>query len=134
MVRQVVKGVALSLTACVCSALGVNVQVIGARHRSNLISRGGVGLVMLGGLSDFLAYGYAPQSVCAPLGVSSLVFNLIFSSIMHGSDQERVTRLDIFVTAASVNRTCCCHRHRQLEYQVCFRLDVHASEYLHSLF
>ena len=51
--------------------------------------------MVLGAVGDFLALGFGAQSIVAPLGSTTLVFNIAFAPIMHS---EQLTRSDLFNT------------------------------------
>lgn len=56
----------------------------------------GFGLVCLGSLLDFVAFGMAPQTLLAPLAALSLVWNMLIAPIFH---KEKVTKQNIVATA-----------------------------------
>lgn len=59
----------------------------------------GVGLLVLGAIGDFVALGFAAQSIVAPLGSLTLVVNMFIARWMHG---EKVTPLGIVATICIV--------------------------------
>jgi hypothetical protein len=55
----------------------------------------GFGVMVLGSVSDFIAFGLAPMSLLAPLASLTLVWNLLLATRMHG---ERLDRANIIAT------------------------------------
>jgi len=108
-------GVILAIIASFLGNLGTNLQKLA--HQKNTIYRlshpeknekwfpeGSPKMWFIGILSmigcaicDFLALGFAPQSVVAPLGSLTLIANVIFAPILL---KEVVSRLDIMSTMA----------------------------------
>jgi hypothetical protein len=56
----------------------------------------GLGIMIFGSLADFSALALAPQSIVAPLGSLTLVFNIFFARWMH---HERITPLGLLATS-----------------------------------
>ena len=96
-------GVVLSITACGINNLGINLQkyahnvVKKEKEREKLITEekqslfytqpmwiGGILMTVVGALCDLGSFGYAPQSLLAPLGALSLVFNMYIASMLLG--------------------------------------------------
>eukprot|EP00949_MAST-11_sp_MAST-11-sp1_P004878 g4878.t1 len=55
----------------------------------------GLAMVIAGSLGDFLALGFAPQSLCAPVGGFTIVANVIFANLWLG---EKLSRSDLVAT------------------------------------
>ena len=59
----------------------------------------GLSLITSGSLLDFVAFGMAPQSLLAPLGALSLVWNLLIAPLFN---KEKLTRQNLVATAIIV--------------------------------
>lgn len=90
-------GMFLALTSTAMSATGMNLQRLGQRKEKQATSlknkRRGRNLNHLGiflatscGLLDLISFGYAPQTLLAPLGALGLIFNLLLAPILHGEE------------------------------------------------
>jgi len=82
-------------------------------HRQSLW-RVGLALVVVGSLADFVALIFAAQSIIAPLGSLTLVFNTALAPLLLG---EHVGTVDVLATVAivlgsSVSVACADHRDR----------------------
>ena len=67
----------------------------GGKAPQNWIALSGVAMMICGGLLDFVALGYAAQSIIAPLGAFSLVLNALLSPVFIG---EEITSTDWIAT------------------------------------
>jgi len=76
-------GVTLSLIASFLSASGILVQKVSNACRQpwcgRLVWVGGLLMIVIGALGDLAAFGFAAQSLLAPLGGSTIVFNALLS-------------------------------------------------------
>ena len=83
-------GVSLTILASTMNALGLNFQrlagraVTGARCPPKALNALGIFLSTSCGIVDVISFGYASQTLLAPLGVVTLVVNLILAPVMHG--------------------------------------------------
>ena len=82
-------------------------------HRQSLW-RVGLSLVIVGSLADFVALIFAAQSIIAPLGSLTLVFNTMLAPLLLG---EHVAAVDVLATVAivlgsSLSVACADHRDR----------------------
>ena len=82
-------------------------------HRQ-LLWRVGLFLVILGSLADFVALCFAAQSIIAPLGSLTLVFNTVLSPLLLS---EHIGSVDVLATVAivlgsSLSVACADHRDR----------------------
>ena len=87
-------GVVLALAGCLCSVIGLNLQrysqTKNALKHADLqkpaykqpLNIFGVCLMACTALLDFAAFGLAPQSLLAPLGAATLVFNLVVAPMV----------------------------------------------------
>eukprot|EP00475_Leptophrys_vorax_P000594 TRINITY_DN1032_c0_g1_i2.p1 TRINITY_DN1032_c0_g1~~TRINITY_DN1032_c0_g1_i2.p1 ORF type:complete len:435 (-),score=106.79 TRINITY_DN1032_c0_g1_i2:332-1636(-) len=71
-------------------------ELVSSPYQSHPIWQLGLGVMIFGSLADFAALALAPQSIVAPLGSLTLVFNIFFARWMH---HERITPLGIMATA-----------------------------------
>ncbi|KAJ0406689.1 hypothetical protein ATCC90586_008106 [Pythium insidiosum] len=100
-----VAGFTISLVFSILNSIGINLQKLSmSRNEAAEVKRGtfhqplwvlGFGLVVLGSLLDFVAFGMAPQTLLAPLAALSLVWNMFIAPIFH---KETVTRENIIAT------------------------------------
>jgi len=100
-------GLILSLCSLCIGFTALNLQRV-AQRRDNprpALNMCGVLLNVLVGPTDMAAYTFAPQSLLAPVGTLSLVFNLVAAPRIHG---DRVTRRDAMATALIVLGTAVC--------------------------
>eukprot|EP00924_Labyrinthula_sp_SR-Ha-C_P001062 snap_masked-scaffold_7-processed-gene-12.1-mRNA-1 protein AED:0.28 eAED:0.31 QI:0/0/0/1/1/1/2/0/405 len=104
--------VLLSIVAAFFSNLGSNVQKIsyhrkymGRKRKKKLIWVTGLFFMALGAILDFVALGFAPQSVVAPLGSLTLVFNLYLAQFFH---HEKVSSSDILATMIIITGCVVC--------------------------
>lgn len=88
-------GVALAVGAAGFTNVGINLQKLSHRKReeatlltekrySRTLWIVGIFLMILGAIADFIALGLAAQSIVAPLGSLTLVFNVYVARWMHG--------------------------------------------------
>eukprot|EP00941_MAST-03F_sp_MAST-3F-sp1_P004032 g4032.t1 len=86
-------GILLQLMACICAAGGLNLQRFAQTPtvRSTKLNVFGVLISVLGGLMEMAAQSFAPQSTLAPLGSSTLVFNLFLAPIVNRDEQITVS-------------------------------------------
>ena len=106
-------GVFLSIIASISSNLGVNLQKLSMmRERANAKAsekRGyftqplwltGLLMVIVGSLGDFVALGFAPQSLMTPVGGFTLVCNAVFAHYFldeHLTTKDRIGTLNIII-------------------------------------
>jgi uncharacterized membrane protein len=88
-------GIGLAIFSAGCTNLGINLQKLSYedyyvdlnehayRVYHSYIWIVGIVMMMFGSIIDFIALGVAPQSVIAPFGAFSLVFNVIIAKILH---------------------------------------------------
>jgi hypothetical protein len=87
---MIIVGVLLSTLASCMNATGLNLQRLagtigpGGRCAPGLLNALGIALSTGCGLVDMASYGFAPQSMLAPLGAVTLVVNLLLAPVMHG--------------------------------------------------
>ncbi|ETP47186.1 hypothetical protein F442_06736 [Phytophthora nicotianae P10297] len=101
-----VAGFLISLVFSVLNSVGINLQKLSmSRNDTADVKKTtleqplwmlGFGLVCLGSLLDFVAFGMAPQTLLAPLAALSLVWNMLIAPIFH---KEKVTRQNLIATA-----------------------------------
>ncbi|KAL4159977.1 hypothetical protein PRNP1_000549 [Phytophthora ramorum] len=101
-----VAGFLISLVFSVLNSVGINLQKLSmSRNGAAEVKKTtlkqplwmlGFGLVCLGSLLDFVAFGMAPQTLLAPLAALSLVWNMLIAPIFH---KEKVTRQNLLSTA-----------------------------------
>ncbi|KAF4324239.1 hypothetical protein BBO99_00000909 [Phytophthora kernoviae] len=101
-----VAGFLISLIFSVLNSVGINLQKLSmTRNDASEEKKAtlkqplwmlGFGLVCLGSLLDFVAFGMAPQTLLAPLAALSLVWNMLIAPIFH---KEKVTRQNMLATA-----------------------------------
>lgn len=100
-----VAGFTIALVFSILNSVGINLQKLSmTRNHTADVKKGtfsqplwvlGFGLVVLGSLLDFVAFGMAPQTLLAPLAALSLVWNMFIAPIFH---KETVTRQNIIAT------------------------------------
>lgn len=104
-------GVALSIAASICSNMGMNVQKFSMikEGKASRVDREyeerayifqpywviGLGMVIFGALGDFIALGFAAQSLTTPVGGLTMVANIMFAHMWLG---EALSRMDIVAT------------------------------------
>ncbi|GMF09235.1 unnamed protein product [Phytophthora lilii] len=101
-----VAGFLISLVFSVLNSVGINLQKLSmSRNDAAEVKKTtlkqplwmlGFGLVCLGSLLDFVAFGMAPQTLLAPLAALSLVWNMLIAPIFH---KEKVTKQNLLATA-----------------------------------
>ncbi|KAL3668147.1 hypothetical protein V7S43_007010 [Phytophthora oleae] len=101
-----VAGFLISLVFSVLNSVGINLQKLSmtrndvAEVKKTTVKQPlwmlGFGLVCLGSLLDFVAFGMAPQTLLAPLAALSLVWNMLIAPIFH---KEKVTKQNMLATA-----------------------------------
>ncbi|CEG43108.1 Phospholipase D, Pi-TM-PLD [Plasmopara halstedii] len=101
-----VAGFLISLVFSVLNSVGINLQKLSMSRNDTAKTKKttfkqplwmlGFGLVCLGSLLDFVAFGMAPQTLLAPLAALSLVWNMLIAPIFH---KEKVTRQNLIATA-----------------------------------
>lgn len=85
-------GIGLAIFSAGCTNLGINLQKLS--YADDYIDLNeysyhsylwfiGIAMMVFGSIIDFVALGVAPQSVVAPFGAFSLVFNVIIAKILH---------------------------------------------------
>jgi hypothetical protein len=90
-------GVALSLLASAMNATGLNLQKLGQRAGAAAWLNGaGIALAALSGVVDMVSFGFAPQSLLAPLSAFTLICNLALAPVLQG---ERLSQTDLVATA-----------------------------------
>jgi len=95
-------GVILSIVGSICSNMGVNLQKYSfmreakrrVTHKRGYVRQPlwvfGLLLVVGGSILDFVALGFLPQSLAAPVGGSTMVANVAFASLFL---KEKFTRM-----------------------------------------
>ena len=79
-------GVAIAALSATMNAVGVNLQRLGKRRRSPLISATGVLMAAaLCPIADMTSFTFAPQSLIAPVAPLCLLVNLALAPLMHGT-------------------------------------------------
>lgn len=101
-----VAGFTIALVFSVLNSVGINLQKLSmTRNEHADVKKGtfkqplwvlGFGLVCLGSLLDFVAFGMAPQTLLAPLAALSLVWNMFIAPLFHN---EKVTKQNLVATA-----------------------------------
>ena len=90
-------GVALSLLASAMNATGLNLQKLGQRAGAAAWLNGaGIALAALSGVVDMVSFGFAPQSLLAPLSAFTLICNLALAPVLQG---EQLSQTDLVATA-----------------------------------
>jgi len=101
-------GVIFGILSSTCTNLGVNLQKYSflcevkrsEKEKRSYVSQpkwlGGLVMVVAGGLLDFVALGFAPQSLITPVGGFTMVANIFFA---HYFLDEAVNRSDAIATA-----------------------------------
>jgi len=93
-------GVALAVLSALFTNVGINMQKLAHRLLVKRIDLGpkeqglcycqsyvwlaGIGVMIIGAISDFVALGLAPQTIVAPVGALTLVSNMFVARWMHG--------------------------------------------------
>lgn len=101
-----VAGFTIAVVFSILNAVGINLQKY-SLHQESLANTGlsscqqpiwllGFFLLVFGSIMDFVAFGMAPQTLLAPLGALSLVWNLLIAPVVHN---EIVTRQHLSATA-----------------------------------
>jgi len=91
-------GVILTQGASLGSALGIIVMKYSndfSGSKTYLVWLGGLVLMISGALMDFAAFGFAAQSLIAPLGSETLICNAVMAPCLLG---ETITRMDMVAT------------------------------------
>merc|ERR1711998_600935 len=94
-------GVVLTSVGSVLSTLGIIVMKVSAEMHAKyawvtyVIWCGGIALMVVGALMDFAAFGFAAQSLIAPLGSVTLVCNAVLSPYLLG---VHISRMDVLAT------------------------------------
>jgi uncharacterized membrane protein len=123
-----VAGFTISLVFSILNSIGINLQKLSLNRNEQAEEKKttfkqplwvlGFGLVVLGSLLDFIAFGMAPQSLLAPLAALSLVWNMFIAPIFH---KEKVTRQNMVATViifAGVTLTVIFAGHSTPEYEL----------------
>jgi len=87
------------LFASFMNTCGILIQKVAHSYvgcRSVLMLVSGLVMMALGGILDVVAFGFAAQSLLAPLGGSTIVFNALMSPCFTG---EKLLRTDLYATA-----------------------------------
>ena len=106
-------GVVFAVASCAVSNLGLNLQKLCHNRNNAAEKRGekvkpyttqpvwilGFTMVWVGSVLDFVALGFAAQTVIAPLGSLTLVTNVYFAPYFNG---EKASRKDLVATAVIV--------------------------------
>lgn len=86
-------GLCMALCGNIVTTLGLNIQRYahtkaepGLKYTSSRLWWLGVGLMILGEIGNFTAYGFAPATLVAPMGAVSVIVNAGVSSILLGED------------------------------------------------
>mmetsp|Transcript_17271 Transcript_17271/g.30436 ORF Transcript_17271/g.30436 Transcript_17271/m.30436 type:complete len:362 (-) Transcript_17271:176-1261(-) len=118
----VVMGIVSSLVVCV----GINLQKMSlcAPENRDVLPwkqpKWVVGLicVVVGSLVDFMAFGLAPQSLLAPLGALSLVWNLFMASYLLDEKYTRVDVLAVGLIVCGTAITVVFASHTEIDYSL----------------
>ena len=106
-----IAGFSIGLIFSFLAALGLNLQKLSMnkeklrpRHMQRPTMKQpiwilGLSLITGGSLLDFVAFGLAPQSLLAPLGALSLVWNLLIAPLFNS---EKITRSNLVATSIIV--------------------------------
>ena len=106
-------GVLLSICASICSNLGVNMQKFSMTKEQTRKGENrayicqplwavGLVLVIAGSVGDFVALGFAAQSLAVPVGALTMVFNVLFAHYWLGEDLNRKDMLATFMVMIGV--------------------------------
>ena len=98
-------GIALAILASCMNCLGINLQKVGSRRGSAMITTLGLVLASATGIVDMASFAFAPQSLLAPFGACTLVLNLILAPPLHG---QQIRRVDLVSTALVVAGVATC--------------------------
>lgn len=88
-------GLCLSVLATVMNSTGMNLQRYAKTKEMPCLNVVGIILSTTCGLVDMCSFHFAPQSLLAPVGAFTLVFNLLLAPILHS---EKILLLDILST------------------------------------
>ena len=108
MISNTAIGISLSLLACLMNATGMNIQRLAglaSPERARILTPLGIFLSTANAVPDVLSFGYAPQSMLAPMGAVTLLINLALAPLLHG---ESLTATDCFATLLIVIGVACC--------------------------
>ena len=107
-------GLCLSVLATVMNSTGMNLQRYAKTKEMPLLNIVGIILSTTCGLVDMCSFHFAPQSLLAPVGAFTLVFNLLLAPVLHS---EKILLLDILSTLLVFVGTITClyfgSRHKQ---------------------
>ena len=98
-------GISLAILASCMNCLGINLQKVGSRRGSAMITTLGLVLASATGIVDMASFAFAPQSLLAPFGACTLVLNLILAPPLHG---QQIRRVDLVSTALVVAGVATC--------------------------
>mmetsp|Transcript_9011 Transcript_9011/g.16633 ORF Transcript_9011/g.16633 Transcript_9011/m.16633 type:complete len:350 (-) Transcript_9011:1928-2977(-) len=89
-------GILLAVMASCLNALGMNLQRLGQKPDAHEhMNTAGIALAAGAGILDMVSFGFAPQSLLAPLGAVTLIANLCLAPVLH---QEKLAQVDIAAT------------------------------------
>ena len=97
-------GIALSCTASFMNALGLNLQRLAGDNNATLKFIG-ILFSTLCGIVDVTSFLFAPQSMLAPLGSTTLIFNLFLAPVLHS---ESIIMRDVLLTIVVVMGVILC--------------------------
>ena len=107
-------GLCLSVLATLMNSLGMNLQRYSKTKDKPCLNIIGIALSTTCGLVDMCSFHFAPQSLLAPVGAFTLVFNLLLAPVIHG---EKILFLDVISTLLVFAGTITClyfgSRHKQ---------------------
>jgi magnesium transporter len=102
-------GIGLSLIACLMNATGMNLQRLAGIttdiNRARILAPLGIFLCTANAIPDVMSFGYAPQSMLAPMGAVTLLINLALAPVLHG---ESLTAIDCIATLVIVVGVASC--------------------------
>ena len=107
-------GLCLSVLATLMNSTGMNLQRYSKTKDRPCLNVIGIILSTACGLVDMCSFHFAPQSLLAPVGAFTLVFNLLLAPILHS---EKILLLDLLSTLLVFVGTITClyygSRHKQ---------------------
>jgi magnesium transporter len=89
-------GICLSVLASMMNSTGLNLQRYAKTKEKPFLNFVGIFLSTVCGLVDMCSFHYAPQSLLAPIGAMTLVFNLMLAPVMHGEMLGKVDFMSTF--------------------------------------
>jgi magnesium transporter len=112
--RNVFIGLFLSVLASFMNSTGLNLQRYAKTRERPMINIVGIILSTVCGLVDMCSFHFAPQSLLAPIGAMTLVFNLLSAPLLHGESLQMIDYLStFFVFSGTVTCLYFGSRHKQ---------------------